>query len=385
MMIEAVPVILVGFGWWARNRTVIPLLEQEPNLLEVVAVTSLKGGEEEFRTLVEPEINLRGWDVPSFVEELSDAVNGVGMNTKPLAAVVNTPHGLHFTQTKIALEAGLHVYVEGTVVRPNDDLSYLIQLAEQKKKLLFNGLQRRLEETYTYLYQVVANHYNFNQLTSIRCFLSSGRQLKGWRRSQDLAGGGILCSDGHHLLDGAAWIASAAGIEIPDHLSGAVLLEIEEKPPENILPLEVETTAVGYINLPKGILLSFDLSYHVPVDSIYERLEIRDNEGARVTLTRNQSKRSTEPATITHQRPDGSLVEAKALSDFKMRMDEIRFSGTANNTGPLRSFLQKIQKEETDMKDMAVCDARLSLSTWRLIRGIYRLANNKYAGGDYDD
>ena len=289
--------------------------------------------------------------------------------------MINTPNRFHFGQAKIALEADKHVYVERPIVCPDDDLELLIRLAKQEKRLLFTGVQRRLEDTYRYLYEVVKNHYYFNRLSSIRCFLAAGMQLQDWRRSLNLAGGGIVIDQGYHLLDAAAWICSAAKVEISDHISGAVLFKREMKSSESYPP-EVETTAVGHINLPKGVLLNFDLSYHAPIDSIYEHLEIRDDKGAKVTLTRDQSKRSTIPATITHQRSDGSLVEVKAFSNLKVKMDKIRFSGTANNTGPLRSFLQTIQGE-FDLKKPSSCDAQLSLNTWRLVRGIYRLAREE--------
>lgn len=57
---ESIPVILVGFGRWARNRTAMPILEQNQNLMESIAVTSLNGKRKEYHELVEPEFKSRG-------------------------------------------------------------------------------------------------------------------------------------------------------------------------------------------------------------------------------------------------------------------------------------------------------------------------------------
>lgn len=374
-----VRVILAGFGWWARNRTVIPLLEQDKDLMEIVAITSLKEGREEFDKLVEEEIRPRKLKEPLFFEELNEALISLENNEKPTAVIINTPNKFHFNQAKMALEANVHVYIERPIVCPQDDFEELIQIAKKRNKFLFTGVQRRIEDTYKYIYYVVKNHYYFNQLSSIRCILAAGRQMQNWRRNENLSCGGIVIDHGYHLLDAAAWIADAANIEIPPNVSGSVIFKKEERPSTsgNNNPLETETTAIGYINLPKEVLLSFDLSYHAPVDSIYECIEIRDIEGTKVTLLRDQNKRSTDPAIITHQKSDGSFVPIdlpkNIFPSLKMNMNRISFLGTANNTGPLYDFLQTIQGG-INPKNISPCDAELSRNTWRLVRRIYDLA-----------
>jgi len=82
-MSDSIPVILAGFGWWARNRTVIPILEQNQDLMEVIAVTSLKRKRKEFQELVEPVFKSRGWNLPFFVEELDQALNEMRYERDP--------------------------------------------------------------------------------------------------------------------------------------------------------------------------------------------------------------------------------------------------------------------------------------------------------------
>ncbi len=369
---EPVPVILAGFGWWARNRTVVSLLEQEPSLLRVVAVTSLSGGREEYQGVIAPLFHSRGCDVPAYFEDLPQAL--AKSNGGPRAVIVNTPNRLHYPQARIALEAGMHVYVERPIVCPDDDLEVLIQIAGERGRLLFTGVQRRLEATYQYLHDAVARNMGFGRLASIRCTLAVGERLREWRRRRALAGGGIVVDSGYHLLDAAAWIASAAGIEICQCLPGFVFLSREDPSPGSADPLDVETTAVGHVILPGGVLLVLDLSYSAPLRSIYERVEIRDDLGGRIVLTRDQAERSTMPARMTHQRPDGTLLASSASSDFAVRMEGVLLAGAANNTGPLTHFLQSIRECTGQPGKIDVCDARSSVGTWRLVRRIYQLA-----------
>jgi len=380
MAIEPVPVVLAGFGWWARNRTVIPILEENPQLMRITAITAIKEKEKEYSNLIRPLFISREQHAPPFIEDLSLAFKGETEANEPKAVIINSPNKLHFDQAKEALYSNLHVYIERPIVCANDDLELLIDLANKKKRLLFNGVQRRMEDNYKYLHQVVTDKYNFNNLTSIRCYLSAGRSLQGWRLNKGLAGGGIVIDEGYHLLDCACWIASAAGVSIHENLSGSVFFSNDKIGLRKPLNEDLERTAIGYINLPTGVTLSFDLSYQAPLDSIYERIELRDDEGARVTLTRDQNKRSMTPGVITHQKPNGSLVEVKALNNFSVLMDKANLSGQSKNKGPMIDFLEMVQGENSRDNIMSVCDARLSVNTWHLIRNIYDIANKNQGG-----
>jgi len=378
---EPISVILAGFGQWAQNRTIIPLIEQYPQLMRIISVTSLSDETEEFENIVKPMLQSKGLDVPEFVTSYENVIEKYSNSRTPVVVIINTPNKFHFQQAKIALEAGFHVYSERPVVCPEDDLYSLIELATQKKKLLFTGVQRRLEDTYSYLHQAVAKHFEFGKLSSIRCFLSTGHRLKGWRRYSTLAGGGIVIDSGYHLLDTAVWIIESTGIDIPDKIPGSVYLIAENPLSEKSEPVEVETTAFGYIIPSRDIFLSFDFTYHAPINSIYERMEIRDNAGTLLTLTRDQGFKTPLPAKITHQRPDGSFVGATTLTNQKIMVENIRFTGKANNTGPLQMFFESINTGETDSVNTHVCHVRQSIGTWKLIREIYRHSKEKNNAG----
>lgn len=373
-----IPVILSGFGWWVKNRTVIPLLTQYPKLIKVVAVTSVS--EEEFDQKVKPTFQDNGWVVPRLVSDFNDACSEMRSQVDKTAAVlVTTPNSLHFSEAKNAIKMGYHVYVERPIVTKNEDLPALVELADQHQVFLFTGTQRRLEDPFQYLRKIVTEHYKFGDLKRIRCRFSARHCLKDWRRVPELSGGGVIVDSGYHLLDIAAWLVEATGTKINESLNGAIHLNFEESPDcgENgagIVP--VETEASGFIELPNGILITLDFSYNAPVNSIYEQIELYDQNFTRVSLTRDQNVRTALPATVTHQLPDGQFIDFETPIGLGIRAEAIRFAGKAQNTEPLRLFITSVQKGYNNISHKNTLEARNSISVWYLVREIYRLAAN---------
>lgn len=374
-MKQPVPVILTGFGRWVRTRTVVPLMKQYSEMLRIVAITSLKEGE--FEESVKPEFEEYGWQLPQMFADLEEACRlGHHFEEKPKAVLVTTPNAFHYQEAKIAIEQGYHVYVERPIVTSKDDLPALVELAETHDRLLFTGPQRRLEAPFQYLYGAVTKNYDFDHPKRIRCHVSTGWPLRGWRRNPTIAGGGVVTHNGHHLLDIVAWLLDGVGVEIPERLRGSVHFRFDELCSEGISHIEVETEAVGYVELPDNILLSFDFTCNAPKNSIYEQIELSDQNYARIQLTRDQAVRTPLPATITHQKPDGKFVEIETRAGQGIRADAVRFSGEAQNMEPLRMFLKGVNG---DLRGTQAIQARTSISTWHLVREIYRLGEQDSA------
>jgi predicted dehydrogenase len=191
-----------------------------------------------------------------------------------------------------------------------------------------------------------------------------------------LAGGGIITDSGYHLLDIAAWIVSSLGVQIPEVLQGSVTFGFRNPYFAPDLPIDVETEAIGYVRLPEDIILSFDLSYHAPLNSIFEQIIISDHHGTKLEVLRNQSERTNKPGTVTHHQVDGNFAEIGSISGQRVRIDAVRFTGRAQTMEPLRLFIQSIRKEKDESMDTYVIQGKNSIPTWRLIREIYRLSSN---------
>jgi predicted dehydrogenase len=373
-VIQPVPVMLSGFGQWVRTRTVIPLLRQYPEMMKVVAVTAV--GKDEFEKRVKPQFENNDWAVPKLVEGFEEACEKMCIEEiRPLAVLVTTPNALHCSQARIALEAGYHVYVERPIVTRDDDLPALVDMADKQELLLFTGTQRRLEDPFRYLMKVVTENYGFGELKRIRCNLAAGHTLKGWRRDPSLAGGGIITDTGYHLLDIVAWLICSNGIRMSRTLDGAVLLGFRERGSAD--PMAVETEAVGHVKLPNDIVLSFDFTYNAPENSIYEQIELSDQDSTRVRVTRDQALRTSLPATITHQLSNGKMIQIETSLGQEIRIETIRFSGKAQNAEPVRMFIEAVRRGYRNVPGEHILSARNSIPTWHLVREIYRLSSEE--------
>jgi predicted dehydrogenase len=381
-----VPVILAGCGWWARNRTVLPLRAQNPELFDILGVTALKDERREFEDLVAPEMERRKIKRPLYYRNLSQAIRAcrqlVG-NDRMIAVIINTPNRLHEELAHQALENKCHVYAERPINRTSEELTDLISVAYQENRLLYNGVQRRLEAPYKYFFDVVEHRKNFGQLASIRCTLASGRQIEGWRSDRSLAGGGVVIDEGYHLLDIAAWLSQAAHPETAfsaDNIRVSASFEYDKMQRD----LEVEIAAGGTAILPNDVMLYFDLSYNVPLHSVYELVEIRDTQGNRVRYVRDLVERNVTAGRVIHQLRDSTVIgdgyiEIESEGVFSFISDN-PVTG-ANNTGPLRQFLQQVSRFDDSMaveklseriSGVNDCDARFVLNTQELVTAIYR-------------
>ncbi len=381
-----IPVILVGCGEWARKRTVLPLLECNPTMFEVVGITGLKYEEKEYRELV-PVFNKIKVKPPPFYNTFLQALRSYHETAHPVgpvAVVINTPNARHHEVAEQALTAGCHVYAERPINRKSVELLTLIDLAAKKRLILYNGVQRRLEAAYKYLFHVIEKKIHFGQLASIRCVLASGHDFHGvddWRRIRTEAGGGVVIDGGYHLLDAATWLVEAAcpGTELSKDNINVCSKRFEYKP-----RLEVEVTAVGTVVLPKDIMLYFDLSYSAPKRSVFELIEIRDLDGAKTRILRDQVKRSTEPGRVRHQCNDrlvgDGYVAVDAGEHFSFHDEPQRGMG-ANNTGPLLQFLRQVtQHDPSGGPEWKVirrageneCDARFVSNTQEIVTAIYQ-------------
>jgi len=332
---------------------------------------------------------------PSYIPELADVPS-----ESVKACIINTPNDQHVDLGELAIHKRLHVYAERPINPWQASLGDLVKAANSKGVLLYNGVQRRLEDTFRYIFQVVWNRIQFERLREIKIVLESGRRLSGWRVNGHQAGGGIVMDEGYHLLDAAAWVAFAADRTLElEHLAieGSVNFDFDKSCALQPIIGAVETSAKGVVTLPNDVRISFDLSYHAPEHSVFELFQVRDFSGNVVKLIRDQPKRSSEPARIIHQSASGRTVTVDIAKELEIPVDNqrfqiplcgISFAGGANNTGPLAQFIDNILDSRLVKKRFGTgntftgddvtgieCDARLSVNTDTLVKAIYRLAN----------
>lgn len=113
------------------------------------------------------------------------------------------PNTMHFSVTKSALEQGKHVVVEKPFVNSKEQGEELIALAQNKKCILTVFHNRRLDNDYCLMKDLI----NKNELGQIQSFESRFDRFSpivksGWR-DQKIAGSGVYYDLAPHLLDQA--------------------------------------------------------------------------------------------------------------------------------------------------------------------------------------
>lgn len=148
---------------------------------------------------------------PSF-ESCQDALTAVRAD----AAVIVSPHSLHFEQGMACLEAGLHVLMEKPFVAGSANAARLIAEAEAKGRHLAVSYQRHLEGPYLYLHDLVQSGA-LGRLLVISAYQAQS-WLAGtagsWRQDPALSCGGQLNDSGSHLLDVVLWITGLQPLEV---------------------------------------------------------------------------------------------------------------------------------------------------------------------------
>ncbi|HQY87583.1 MAG TPA: Gfo/Idh/MocA family oxidoreductase [Tepidisphaeraceae bacterium] len=136
--------------------------------------------------------------------------------TKLDAVLLVTPHTLHYSQSKAALERGLHVLVEKPMVTSSENAYELWRTVKRTGKSLGITFQAPYCAEYQYLRQLRdAGHWGKVQI--IQGWLAQG-WMKGtrgtWRQDPALSGGGQLYDSGSHILNGMMWLMNDPVVEV---------------------------------------------------------------------------------------------------------------------------------------------------------------------------
>jgi predicted dehydrogenase len=137
-------------------------------------------------------------------------------NSKPDAVVLVTPHTLHYSQAKAALEAGMHVLCEKPLVTSSKDAYSLWEVVKKSGRKLAIGFQA----PYTAEYQCIKRLRDdgaMGKVQLIQGWLAQGwmKATAGkWRQDPALSGGGQMYDSGAHVLNGIMWIMNDPVVEV---------------------------------------------------------------------------------------------------------------------------------------------------------------------------
>jgi predicted dehydrogenase len=132
------------------------------------------------------------------------------------AVVLMTPHTLHYSQAKTALERGLHVLVEKPMVTKSEHAYDLWNTVKKSGKLLGITFQSPYTAEFAYLAKERdAGRWGKPQLISGYLSQSWMKGTRGkWRQEPALSGGGQMYDSGAHLLNAFMWLMNSPVVEV---------------------------------------------------------------------------------------------------------------------------------------------------------------------------
>ena len=140
-------IAIIGVGRWGKN------LLREFNTVSDIAYCVHRGSKE-----------TQEWLTANYPDITSTSYDHVLADVTVQAVVVATPINTHFELARRALEAGKHVFLEKPGCESREELSTLIQLAQEKKRGLQIGYIFLHHPAFTYLKKHIAD-----PITSITC------------------------------------------------------------------------------------------------------------------------------------------------------------------------------------------------------------------------
>lgn len=164
------------------------------------------------------------------------------------AAVICTPHTLHFRQALDFVSAGKHVLVEKPMTHRVKEAYQLVKEAEKQGVVLEIAYQRHFIPKYIVARDFVLSG-GLGDVKFISLTLAQGwyKIAKGtWRGTRSLGGGGELIDSGSHISDIAFWTTGLKPVEVFAYI--------------DCYDIEVDVNTCLSAKLTKGALLSFTVA-----------------------------------------------------------------------------------------------------------------------------
>lgn len=348
-----VNVAVVGFGQhFARHH--LPLIATNPNV-EIIAIGEVLSEQQAWvndqlsKYQIEAPIYTTTQDrVPEDERCLTEMLANHGQQID--AVFVSTPHTKHYREVKAFLMAGAHVIVDKPLALTYAEAQDLVKIAESEKLDLIVSSQRRYERVYDYTKQII-NSGGLGRIFQINGLISAPfNHLNGWWSDPSLAGnGGVLWNLAWHMVDIVVYLTESRATVVSAKLS------MDEKG-------RIESCASSLVQFDSELDFVLTANVSSPLGSAYERLQIWGTHGMMV-LDRFKPKHDKEPAKVTLQKIDGSLIEDD-LTD-----------ATAKAWAPSEVFLElltaKDENKRNSVKRRILSSGAQSLETVKIIDGMY--------------
>ncbi len=179
---------VLGIGWWSD---VLADAAKRSGRIEVVACYTRS---DDKRTAFAAKYGCRA--AASYEEILAD---------DSIEAIVNTtPNGVHLATTRMAADAGKHVFLDKPIANSVAEGREIARVCQQAGVVLALGYQRRRENHFRWI-KAEIDAGRFGKLVQAECNISRDRlgkiDLSSWRYQSAGMPGGVMLQIGIHYVD----------------------------------------------------------------------------------------------------------------------------------------------------------------------------------------
>ncbi|SFJ34957.1 Predicted dehydrogenase [Paenibacillus sp. UNC496MF] len=255
------------------------------------------------------------------------------------AAVIVSPHSMHFEQGMACLDGGLHVLMEKPFVSGADNAEKIIAHAEKVNKHLVVAYQRHLMGPYMFIRDLIARG-ELGKINFITAYQAQ-RWLIGatgtWRQNLALSCGGQLNDSGSHLLDVVLWVT---GLE-PESVSAMIENHGREVDIDSAVTVRFKGGAIATFNVVGSASISWheDVSIHGDKGSVLYRnnqiLVAKEGERSLTEISERELPESSDPDVDFVNLVLGRVSEAAAPSSCGLRiarLTEAAWESAANGS-----------------------------------------------------
>jgi len=219
------------------------------------------------------------------------------------AAIICTPHTLHYCQVLDFILANKHVLVEKPMTHRVKEAYHLVKEVEKREVILEIAYQRHFIPKYIVAKDFVLKgelgDVKFISLLLAQCWYNIAKGT--WRATLNLGGGGELIDSGSHISDIAFWITGLKPLEVFAYV--------------DCYDLEVDVNTCLAAKLTKGALLSFAVAGD---DPSWLEAEMFWGSKGRLTImdrgilftSRDGKTISLDTSSIKGSRPVFNFIEA---------------------------------------------------------------------------
>ena len=244
---------VIGAGGIADRRAIPALLKDKENVLvaimERVPALAKELGEK--------------YGVPYFTDERE-----MLRSVKADAVYIGTPVAKHKRQAEIALEYGLHVFVEKPMAMNYTESAELLEKFKSAGKMLTVGYMMKYHDLHVRAKKLI-DEGKIGRVSDIRLQLGCWYpDIEGaWRQDRSLSGGGAFMDLGVHCLDTAQYLLS-------DKING-----VKAFLSDSTFNYEVEDGAVVIFRTRGGTIGHIDVNFNIPDAACQSKVEIYGTAG----------------------------------------------------------------------------------------------------------